>query len=104
MRNATNGRGIKFGPGDDVGGPHHVLARFNTIYNSSQNIGVSSGSHDITLERNLLIRAREGNIWSWVLRGRNNVARDNAGGRAAGLLRSGGPSPGRWPTGAETGG
>lgn len=92
MRTATNGRGIKFGPGDDVGGPHHVLARFNTIYNSAQNIGVSSGSHDITLERNLLIRAVEGNIWSWVLRGRNNVARDNAGGQSAGLLRSGGPS------------
>jgi hypothetical protein len=92
MRTARNGRGIKFGPGDDVGGPHHVLARFNTIYNSAQNIGVSSGSHDITLERNLLIRAREGNIWSFVLRGRRNVARDNAGGRAAGLLRSGGPS------------
>lgn len=93
LRGATNGRGIKFGPGNDVGGPHHVLARYNTIYNSAQNIGVSSASHDITLERNLLIRAVEGNIWSWVLRGTSNVARNNAGGDSQGLLRSRGPSP-----------
>jgi hypothetical protein len=92
MRGAPNGRGIKFGPGDDVGGPHHVLARYNTIYHSAQNIGVSSDAHDITLERNLLVGAREGNVWSWRLRGSDNLARDNAGGRADGLLRSGGPS------------
>lgn len=93
LRDATNGRGIKFGPGNDIGGPHHVVARYNTIYNSAQNISVSSGSHNITLERNLLIRAVEGNVWSWVLRGTDNVARDNAGGVSQGLLRSGGPSP-----------
>jgi hypothetical protein len=90
---ASNGRGIKFGPGNNVGGPHDVIARYNTIYNSAQNIGVSSGSYDLTLERNLLIRAHQGNIWSWRLRGTNNVARDNGGGDSAGLLRSGGPSP-----------
>ena len=90
--NATNGRGIKFGPGDGTGGPHHVLARFNTIYNSFQNISVSFGSHDITLERNLLIRADEGNIASWMLRGTQNVARENAGGEAPSVLRSRGRS------------
>ena len=105
MRTAPNGRGIKFGPGDDVGGPHHVLARFNTIYNSAQNIGVSSGSHDITLERNLLIRAREGeHLVLGAAREEQRCAQQRRGAGRRTAAKRWTVAAGRWPTGAGTGG
>ena len=39
--NAENGRGIKLGPGGADGGAVNVTVRFNTIYNSSQNVSLS---------------------------------------------------------------
>ena len=47
--NAVNGRGIKLGPGGDTGGACNVTVRFNTIYNSSQNIGVSRDSSGVRI-------------------------------------------------------
>ena len=56
--NAPNGRGIKLGPGGSTGGPRNVVVRFNTIYNSVQNISVSRQSANVHLADNILVGAR----------------------------------------------
>jgi lipopolysaccharide exporter len=75
--NAVNGRGIKLGPGGDAGGAVNVSVRFNTIYNSSQNVSLSRDTSGIRIERNILVMGRESNITAFMLRGAGNVARDN---------------------------
>lgn len=84
--NATNGRGIKLGPGDGSGGPVGVSVRFNTISNSSQNISVSYDAAEIRLYRNLLVTAGESNIRGFRLQGRGNVAFNNFGADAPRFL------------------
>jgi lipopolysaccharide exporter len=75
--NAENGRGIKLGPGGDAGGAVNVGVRFNTIYNSSQNVSLSRDTSRVSIERNILVKARESNITGYMLRGTGNVARHN---------------------------
>ncbi len=77
--NAENGRGIKLGPGDDTGGAKNVEVRFNTIYNSSQNVSLSRDTSGVRIERNILAKARESNITGFKLRGADNVALKNIG-------------------------
>lgn len=90
--NAENGRGIKLGPGGTTGGANNVEVRFNTIYNSSQNISLSRDTSGVLIERNVLVRARESNITAFMLRGSGNVVRQNIGDEAPMFLdRSGAP-------------
>ncbi len=90
--NAENGRGIKLGPGGETGGAINVMVRFNTIYNSSQNVSLSRDTSRVTIERNILVRARESNITAFRLRGSGNVVRENIGHEAPSFLdRSGTP-------------
>jgi hypothetical protein len=79
---APNGNNIKLGPGGDVGGPHNVTVRYSSMYDANRNISVSKQSHDITLTRNLLVRAKEANIFGFMLSGARNVAIDNIGSAA----------------------
>jgi hypothetical protein len=76
---APNGNNVKLGPGGDVGGPHHVTVRFSSMYDANRNISVSKEAHDITLTRNLLVRAKEANIFGYMLSGARNTANDNLG-------------------------
>jgi hypothetical protein len=90
--NAENGRGIKLGPGGTDGGAVNVTVRFNTIYNSSQNVSLSRETTGVVLERNILVKARESNITAFRLYGSHNVARENIGDAAPMfLVRSGTP-------------
>jgi hypothetical protein len=90
--NAENGRGVKLGPGGTTGGAVNVRVRFNTIYNSSQNVSLSRDTSRVSVERNILVKARESNITGFELRGSGNVARENVGAVApAFLARSGTP-------------
>jgi PST family polysaccharide transporter len=90
--NAENGRGIKLGPGGTDGGAVNVTVRFNTIYNSSQNVSLSRDTTGIVLERNILVKARESNITAFKLHGGDNIARENVGDEAPLFLtRSGRP-------------
>jgi O-antigen/teichoic acid export membrane protein len=88
--NAENGRGIKLGPGGDAGGAVNVDVRFNTIYNSSQNVSLSRDTSRVTIERNILVKARESNITGFMLRGTGNVARQNIADAAPRFLDSDG--------------
>jgi len=90
--NAENGRGIKLGPGGDVGGAFNVTVRFNTIYNSSQNVSLSRDTSRVVIERNILARGRQSNITAFRLRGTSNVVRDNIGSEAPTFLASDGGS------------
>jgi lipopolysaccharide exporter len=90
--NAENGRGIKLGPGGTAGGAVNVQVRFNTIYNSSQNVSLSRDTTGVVVERNILVKARESNITAFRLDGSDNVARQNIGDAApAFLVRTGSP-------------
>jgi hypothetical protein len=75
--NAENGRGIKLGPGGQAGGAVDVAVRFNTIYNSSQNVSLSRDTTGVVLERNIMVKARESNITAYKLDGSANVIRQN---------------------------
>jgi hypothetical protein len=86
--NATNGRGIKLGPGDEDGGPRNVVVRYNTIYNTAENISLSRDTSDVTVYRNILVRARSANIRAYLLNGSGNVAYDNLGSDAPTLLKN----------------
>ncbi len=90
--NAVNGRGVKLGPGGETGGAFNVTVRHNTIYNSAQNVGVSRDSSGVRIFRNLLVRAREANVFGFELEGRGNEVRDNAGAEAPELLTNTGGS------------
>ncbi len=83
---AKNGRGIKLGPGGAAGGARNVEVRFNTIYDSSQNVSLSRDTSHVSVERNILLRARESNITGFRLLGGDNVARQNVGGEAPAFI------------------
>jgi hypothetical protein len=69
-----------------------VTVRFNTIYNSSQNVSLSRDTTRVVLERNILVKARESNITAFKLHGSANIARENIGGGAPSFLaRTGTP-------------
>jgi hypothetical protein len=87
--NAVNGRGIKLGPGSDAGGAFNVDIRFNTIYNSSQNVSLSRDTSRVRIERNILVGGRMANIAAFMLRGTANVARQNIGDGAPTFLDGG---------------
>jgi hypothetical protein len=90
--NAENGRGIKLGPGGTDGGAINVDVRFNTIYNSSQNVSLSRDTTGVVVERNILAKASESNITAFKLYGSDNVARENIGDAAPRfLVKSGTP-------------
>lgn len=90
--NAENGRGIKLGPGGATGGAINVEVRFNTIYNSSQNVSLSRDTSRVRIERNILVKARESNITGFMLRGSGNFVRRNIGHAAPTFLdRTGAP-------------
>lgn len=84
--NAVNGRGIKLGPGRGSRGPVNVRIRYNTVYNSSQNISVSRNSSDIKISRNVLVKATEANLRGFRLKGLGNVARNNLAAEAPRFL------------------
>jgi hypothetical protein len=92
--NAPNGRGVKLGPGGTSGGAVNVQVRFNTIYNSSQNVSLSRDTRKVVIERNILVRARESNITAFRLSGSDNVARQNIGDGAPRFLVKAGPPGG----------
>jgi O-antigen/teichoic acid export membrane protein len=77
--NAENGRGIKLGPGGEDGGPVNVQVSFNTIYNSSQNVSLSRDTSRVTIEHNILVKARESNVTAYKLHGNDNTVRHNIG-------------------------
>jgi hypothetical protein len=83
---APNGNNVKLGPGGDIGGPHHVSVRYSSMYDANRNISVSKQSHDITMTRNLLVRAKEANIFGYMLAGSRNTATDNVGSAAPRVL------------------
>jgi hypothetical protein len=91
--NATNGMGVKLGgPAPKTGGAAHVTVRYNTIYNTSQNIMVSWRSTGNDLYRNLVdkvnldISPNYGNIRGYELSGLGNIAFNNWGDRAKTLI------------------
>ena len=92
MFNAVNGRAIKLGPGDETGGVLNVTVRYNTMYNSAQNVGVSRDSSGVRIYRNILVRAEEANVLGFRLNGRSNVVRDNIGAQAPRFLANTGGS------------
>jgi hypothetical protein len=91
--NSPNGRGIKFGPGGDTGGPNHVTARYNTFYNNlgPSNIQVSKDTSNITIYRNIMDKSSAQNITAFSLTGTGNLAHDNAGWDSTGVV---GTAPG----------
>jgi hypothetical protein len=84
--NAVNGRGVKLGPGGTTGGAFNVSVRYNTIFNASQNIGVSRDSSGVRIYRNVLVKAKEANVYGFEVTGRHNEVRDNVGAEAPGFL------------------
>ena len=69
-----------------------MTVRFNTIYNSSQNVSLSRDTTGVVLERNILVKARESNITAFKLYGSDNVALQNVGDAAPSfLVRTGSP-------------
>lgn len=79
---APNGMGVKLGgPDPDKGGAANVTVRFNTVYDTSQNVMVSWRSRDNTLVGNLLGRVgpNYSNLRGYQLTGADNVATGNAG-------------------------
>lgn len=83
--NATNGMGVKLGgPYDGSGGAASIEVRYNTIFNTSQSMLVSWGSHDNSIHDNLLnkVGTNYGNVRGYQLYGSGNVASDNVGGDA----------------------
>ena len=90
---APNGRGIKLGPGVETGGAVNVTVRFNTIFNSSQNIGVSRDSSRVHIDRNILAQATDANVVGFRLKGHDNVVREQPGRRGATLHREHGRTP-----------
>ena len=90
--NAPNGRGVKLGPGGESGGAINVVVRNNIIYNSAQNVGVSRDSSGVSILRNVLVRAREANVFGFELEGSRNEVRDNIGAAAATFLANTGGS------------
>jgi hypothetical protein len=92
MFNAVNGRGIKLGPGGTTGGAFNVRVRYNTIFNSAQNVGVSRDSSGVRIYRNILVKAGEANVLGFELEGHHNVVRNNIGAEAPSFLANTGGS------------
>jgi hypothetical protein len=87
---ARNGRGIKLGPGGESGGARNVAVRFNTIYDSSQNVSLSRDTSGVLIERNILAKARQANVTAFMLVGQGNVVRNNVAYGAPKFLDNGG--------------
>ncbi|HEY0868560.1 MAG TPA: hypothetical protein VGE01_14345, partial [Fimbriimonas sp.] len=82
LYNALNGMGVKLGgPDPDSFGTHNVTVRYNTIYNTSQNILVSWRSSGNQIYRNIFQKtgSNYSNIRGYQLVGQGNVAYDNVG-------------------------
>jgi hypothetical protein len=79
LYNAANGMGVKVGGANDTQGSHHVTVRYNTVYNTSQNLMVSWKGHDNYLLRNLLVRtnSKYWNIRGYQLTGAGNHYKEN---------------------------
>jgi hypothetical protein len=84
--NATNGDGVKLGGSSEGSNDTaNVIVRYNTIYNTSQNIRVLWTSHDNSIYRNIMdkvnlgISPNYGNVRGYQLTGANNAAYDNWG-------------------------
>ena len=91
---APNGRGIKLGPGVETGGAVNVTVRFNTIFDSAQNIGVSRDSSRVHIYRNILAQATDANVVGFRLNGHDNVVRNNlVGGAPRFIENTGGRHP-----------
>jgi hypothetical protein len=86
--NATNGRGVKLGPGGDDGGAQNVVVRYNTIYNTAENVSLSQDTSNVRIYRNVLVKARSANIRAYQLDGSRNVAYDNIGSDAPALIKN----------------
>ena len=92
MRNATNGRGIKFGPGDDVGGPITCSPASTRSSTRPRTSASRPDPHDITPGAKSPDPGQGGeHLVLGAAREEQRGARQRRG-RAAGLLRSGGPS------------
>ena len=69
-----------------------MVVRFNTIYNSSQNVSLSRDTTRVVLERNILVKARESNVTAYKLDGSANIIRENVADAApVFLLKDGTP-------------
>jgi hypothetical protein len=76
--NAYDGRGIKLGPPDEVGGPKNVVVQYNTIYRSYQNVSLSRNASHNVITHNLLGAASGANVGTYRLYGTDNRVTDNA--------------------------
>lgn len=91
MFNATNGEGIKFGgPSLTTPGPGNVTVRYNTIYNTAQNVLLAGSSHDQTITLNILdkVGSNYGNVRGYQLSGTGNVASNNLGYQATTFIKN----------------
>ena len=80
--NAVNGEGVKLGGSAPTsGGAANVTVRYNTVFNTAQNVLVAWASHDNALYGNLLdkVRAGYGNVRGYQLTGSGNKATNNVG-------------------------
>jgi hypothetical protein len=89
--NASNGRNLKLGPSGSTGGSANVTVRYNTFYNATQPISPSYDTNHNRFEWNIIGKAHgtnNGLIHAYALRGTDNVAANNVGFLAPGMLTS----------------
>ena len=79
---APNGQNVKLGYGrsdpQPEDGAAHVTVRYNTMVGSLKNLMLADATHDITIERNIVVGSSEDYaIRAYRLTGEGNVFRDN---------------------------
>ncbi|MGH8978199.1 MAG: hypothetical protein ACRDV7_09015, partial [Acidimicrobiia bacterium] len=74
--NAPNGNNVKLGGGNG-GGPRNVEVRFNSMLGANRNVSLSIGATGNQVSRNLLMWAREANVFAFDLTGLGNAVYDN---------------------------
>jgi hypothetical protein len=80
--NAPNGRNVKLGGPSisDTNGTQNVSISYNTLYNASQNVGISGSSRNNTVDHNIIDKSLGNHlIYGYSLFGTGNVASNNVG-------------------------
>jgi hypothetical protein len=80
--NATNGRNVKLGAPtiSTTAGTQNVSITYNTMFNANQNVSISGGSRNNTIDHNILDKSLENHlIYGYSLTGIGNVASNNVG-------------------------
>jgi hypothetical protein len=86
--NALNGNGVKLGGADNTQGTTNVTVRYNTIYNTSQNVLIAWKSANNNVYRNILGKtdSNYGCVRGYQLTGGNNFVYDNLGYSAKSMI------------------